>query len=560
MNSDFLLCKEHILSEEYVDIQLTSPMTFDSATCIQPINEQYSIAYVPKSSFNRLDYSYSNFPLPFGLMDALALESSGIIKTFNQPTLGLTGKGVLIGFIDTGIDYLHPSFLNNDGTTRIHSIWDQSIQTGIPPEGFLYGSEYTREEINEAIWSENPRQLVPSIDENGHGTYIAGVAAGRNGAAPDAILSIVKLKPAKKFFKDYYLIKDDSIVYQENDIMTGVNYLIRLQAKLNLPLVICIGLGSNMGSHTGCCFLQAYLESLGKSYQTAVVIAAGNEANASHHFEGKIENVGDYEDVEILVGEDEQQLGFVTELWSDLPQIYTVGFTSPTGEVIEPLTMVSGRNYQLNFILDDTKIDLFYDLINDSGGSQVIRMRFITPNQGLWKIRVYNLYQIGGIYDLWLPNRGFISDETRFLEPDSFTTITTPSNSASVITVAAYNHRTNSIFIDSGRGNSRRGLIKPTLSAPGVNILGPLANSTSYQTRTGTSASAAIVAGAVCSLFEWAITKDNLPTITGTLIQFYLIAGVRTNPLLSYPNRDWGYGTLDLYHIFEVLRTLPIVN
>jgi hypothetical protein len=190
----------------------------------------------------------------------------------------------------------------------------------------------------------------------------------------------------------------------------------------------------------------------------------------------------------------------------------------------------------------------------------VIQIRFTTPNSGVWKIRVYNMYQIGGIYDIWLPISDFISQDTIFLKPSAEVTITDPANSKAVITVGAYNHKTNSIYINSGRGNSRRNAIKPTLVAPGVQIQGPKNNTTSYIARTGTSSACALTAGATACLFTWAITKGNMTSITGTLVQFYLIAGVRTNLDLTYPNKEWGYGSLDLYHVFEVLRSIQLVN
>ena len=557
-------CRKNILSEDYLDVQLeqSAYLTLIKSqypnACIQPINEQFNIAYIPKNEEpTKIINSYSAIPRLFGLMQTSALESAGIIRAKTQPLLNLTGKGVLIGFVDTGIDYRHPAFLNSNGQTRIAAIWDQTIQNGEPPEGFLYGTEYTDREIN---WALHEPSIVPSVDENGHGTYLAGVAAGSViesasflGAASNATIAMVKLKPAKSTLKEYYRIKEEVLAYQENDIMTGVHYLVTLQKRLDLPLVICLSLGTN-GGHMGCCFLESYLNLLGNAYRTCVVCAAGNEANLFHHYRSQIQNVGDYKDVEILVGQEEQQNGFITELWSNIPQIYAVGFISPTGDVIEPASVATGSTIPIRFILDNSIIELSNYLISSNGGSQVIRMRFLTPNSGIWKIRIYNMYQVGGIFDLWLPIKDFISPNTIFLEPDTQITITDPANGSSVITVGAYNQETNSISINSGRGNSRTDIIKPTLAAPGVNILGPLANTLSFSYSTGTSSSSAVTAGAIACIFSWAVTKNRMPFITGTFIQFFLIVGVRTNPELFYPNKEWGYGSLDLYHIFEELR------
>ena len=86
----------------------------------------------------------------------------------------------MIGIIDTGIDYTHPAFTYEDRTTKIYALWDQTIRDGEKPEGFLYGTEYTAEQINQALAAEDSLTVVPSVDEDGHGTFIAGAAAGRS--------------------------------------------------------------------------------------------------------------------------------------------------------------------------------------------------------------------------------------------------------------------------------------------------------------------------------------------------------------------------------------------
>ncbi len=144
----------------------------------------------------------------------------------------MQGEGVIIGFIDTGIDYQHSAFLKDDKTTRILSIWDQSIDSSNHPSGFLYGTEYKSEEINDALKNEDPLSIVPSTDLIGHGTMIAGVAAGSpapeyefSGTAPKADLLIVKLKEAKTYLKDFYVIPRLANAYQETDILLGIKYL-----------------------------------------------------------------------------------------------------------------------------------------------------------------------------------------------------------------------------------------------------------------------------------------------------------------------------------------------
>lgn len=137
-----------------------------------------------------------------------------------------------VGFIDTGIDYRNQVFRYSDGSTRIFRIWDQTVRSGKKPEGIGYGSEYTRVQINEALQQEDPLLVVPSMDTNGHGTFVAGVTCGSEdianqfiGAVPLAEIAVVKLKEAKPYLRDFYFIPEGVPAYQENDIMMAVSYL-----------------------------------------------------------------------------------------------------------------------------------------------------------------------------------------------------------------------------------------------------------------------------------------------------------------------------------------------
>lgn len=190
--------------------------TYDTGDNITPMHLRNSLAHIPVDSANPCDlgkYPYNAFPSLFTLSSTVSLERSGIGTVQRNPYLALFGRGVIVAVIDTGIDYQHQAFLYNDGTTRILSIWDQTIQEGAPPEGYTYGTEYTREHINVALKSENPLSIVPSVDTNGHGTAIASVAAGKpsleqsfSGVVPESDLLVVKLKPAKNNLKKIFLL------------------------------------------------------------------------------------------------------------------------------------------------------------------------------------------------------------------------------------------------------------------------------------------------------------------------------------------------------------------
>ena len=263
---DFKLCRQRILSEEYRDFIVSSRggridfQVPEEKLCRQRTQAGYDVIYINQPLADPIGFErfpYSSVPKCYAPLDMEAMNQAGITQVQNYPTLELMGENVMIGFVDTGIDYTHPVFRALDGGTRIAAIWDQTIQDGMTPEGFLYGTEYTEEEINRALASEDPFQIVPSMDRNGHGTFIASVAAGGAdesgkflGAAPEATLAVVKLKEAKQYLKEFYYIAPEAVCYQENDIMLGVQYLADLAERKNMPLILCIALGTSMGRRT----------------------------------------------------------------------------------------------------------------------------------------------------------------------------------------------------------------------------------------------------------------------------------------------------------------------
>lgn len=550
-----------------------------SSLCADYVSSDYIILHMPLTpdAVSMRVHSYYMIPSLFSPLDYNAMEASGVLSAFNSPALNNQGKGVLIGLVDTGIDYRSPLFQNPNGTTRIAGIWDQSVPieedvlpAGVPDYypmgGSSYGTEYTREQINEALASDDPLSLVPTQDTIGHGTFLAGLAAGSSipqedftGAAPEAELAVVKLKPAKKYLRDFYLIPSDAPAFQENDIMMGIKYLRMMADRLKKPLVILLAMGSNSGSHIGTSPLSQVTQNYSGFFGIITVIAGGNETGAAHHFYASIPAGTEYEDVEIRVGKEEAERGFVLELWAADADTYTVGFISPSGERISRIPIIANNETSIPFLLDATTITVNYQLIEAESGSQLIFMRFQTPAAGIWTVRVYNTQRFKGTFHMWLPVQGMISEETVFLRPDPYSTITVPGNSRLPITVGAYDTSTGGIYIHSSRGFTPNQIVKPELAAPGVNILGPSVgrkpgSDTPMTTRTGTSAAAAITAGATANLLGWGIVEGNYPTMSEASVKSYLIRGAQRNPALTYPNREFGYGTLDLFQTFLRLR------
>ena len=243
------------------------------------------------------------------------------------------------------------------------------------------------------------------------------------------------------------------------------------------------------------------------------------------------------------------------ELWARNIELYRIGFVSPSGEIVRELPAISENEDVITFLLDETEINVFSSIVNVATGNQLIFIRFKKPLPGIWHIIVYSSIDIQGDFHIWLPSQGFISDDTTFLRPDPDTLIMCPGNANYPITVAAYDYRTEGIYIHSSRGFSRSGQIKPEIAAPGVEILGAGTGAAPFIRMTGTSAAAAYAAGAAAILLHWGILEGNDLFMTTSGIKSYFIRGATRNPGLTYPNKEFGYGTLDLYQSFLSLRS-----
>lgn len=580
-------CSSLIVSEETGDYIIEyNSLYFEQiqrqdGVCISCINDTWCILYTnyPGSRNINIQQGYYSVPKLYGLMDTTSFDASGITATLNQPLINVRGQGVLIGFLDTGIDYLREDFKASGGRTRIAAVWDQTIQsvnyeedTGEAAgteqydreqvQGMVqYGTVYTREDINAALAAEregqNPYDIVPSRDENGHGTFLAGVAAASEtadyiGAAPEAEILMVKLKPAKKYLRDFYLLPEQVEAYSETDMMMGVRFLQQYAIREKKPLVICVGLGTASGSRTGALPFADLLNTLARQVNTVVVTCTGNEANNRTHTSGLAVSDTEPSEIEITVGADER--GFVMEIWAESLDILSVAITSPSGERISriPARIDTGGVY--NFLLERSQVAVNYRVVESASGYEVIFMRFINPAQGIWKIHVYSLTNIVGRYNAWLPLKQFLSGDTYFLNSNPSTTLTEPGAAERVISVGAYNHITDASYVASGRGYTATGLVKPDFVAPGVDVYGVRAGG-GYTTRTGTSVAAAHAAGAAALLLTWGVTDGNLPYMGTNEVKSVLIRGAKRENNTVYPNNIYGYGKMDVIEAFYKLRT-----
>lgn len=559
-------CREAILSDEYIDFVWKMDVRPPEAEwlpygyCGQYISPNISVYYVRREEVfgNRISLPVGDYGVTYchTQMDTESLEATRILTIQNQPALQLKGSGVIIGFVDSGIALQNPVFRTSDGRTRLIGLWDQTDQSGTVPDGFLYGSGYGREEIDS--WLREGREYLPGRDENGHGSKVAAIAAGSEltnenflGAAPEADIAFVKLKEAKPFIRKLERIPQDSIAYEEADIMLGIRYLDLLAQREGKPLIICLALGSNSGGHTGETPLGLYLTYISRKSGRAVVAAAGNEGNRGHHFYGTVPSETGYMDVELRVGPGET--GFQVNLWGNAPGLFVTEVIAPSGERISRITPQVLSRERYDFVFENTILDVQYELSEVISGDERILLAFQNPTAGIWTIRIYSVGNLEKGFHMWLPVTGFISSETYFIRSDPDTTVTEPANAEGVLTFAGYDARTNSIWYDSGRGYTRTGKVVPDVAAPAVEV-STIDVRGRNSTLTGTSAAAALGAGACALLLEWGIVQQNAPAMDSVTIQRYLIRGASRSENYTYPNKTWGYGLLDLYGVFQAIR------
>lgn len=488
--------------------------------------------------------------------DIQSNDVTGITRTLNQPFLNLSGRGVIIGFVDTGIDYLKEAFMFEDGRTKILNIWDQTVD-GEREDLVYFGSTYNSDQINAAIQSDEPYSIVPHIDEDGHGTFLASVAASNEqgeyiGAAPKANLIVVKMRRARPFLINRYLVPEDNPnLYESTDFILGINYIVKKSEEYNMPLVICIGMGTNGGAHDGSGLMEQYISFIAQRVGFAFIAAVGNEANTRHHTQGKILATRSTNRINIKVGE--QGASFTVLVFGPGYDKVSIGVRSPTGEAVSRVSFRSGLEFTSRLFLENTDITIRYYRDNNYN----IVVAFKNATEGIWDIILYGDYIISGDYWAWLPITGQVSPTVEFLQPVPEYTAVLPSTALRAIKCGAYNSNDQSLLVSSSWGPTRLPRPAPDFVAPGVNVKGIYP--TGYGTMTGTSVAAAVAAGGTALLMEWGIVQGNNIAMDSDLIRSLLISGCERESNLDYPDVKWGYGKLNLFRTFEFIKeTAPV--
>ncbi|HAR85916.1 MAG TPA: hypothetical protein DCR69_09300 [Clostridium sp.] len=577
------LCREAYISEEYVTVFIKYTGDFNSLIkeieyiCAFNVSEGAYIASVRTANYTDFINRFNNIfnidiSFPYTLSAIEPVEAANITQFHGETFLNLTGKGTIAAIIDTGIDYLNPQFQNPDGTTRIIGIWDQTIESNNndDPVAF-FGTVYSQDEINRAIQVSNeggnPYDIVPSRDELGHGTNVAGLVGARGlnnviGSAPECEFLIVKLKEFKTSNLNLVGINDrrSTPIFEGIDIYIAMKFVINYNPSPSTkPMSILISAGTNWGGHEGITSIEEDINFFSTRKGLIFVTNTGNQGASLTHGYGRFIKSNTLQTLEIIVGPNENNL--VLMLWVQRPDVISIEIVSPNGEIAKPIHsgLVSSKFEQVNLILENSIINISFLNPEFASGNESIYITIKNPKAGLWQLRLKGDYIVNGVYNLWLPQRPLIQLTTRVINPNPYTTLQAPANAQKSITTSFYDQNNNTIAVESGRGFTADNRVKPNLTTGGVMALTTGLNNENVLL-SGGSVAGAVLCGASLLLLEWGILLGNDTNIYGPTAISYFTRGTSKRSGDIYPNPQWGYGMLSLQGSFENLRSSPLIR
>ncbi len=491
----------------------------------------------------------------YGELDLAIVDSR--VNLVHQGPPGRRGAGVIVGVVDSGIDFTHPSFRREDGASRILFIWDQTLTrqgSEVQPAGFGYGVQYNNNQLNAALGAANPFATVRHRDDpnaGGHGTHVAGIAAGDGsaagqgrpaftfiGVAPEADLIVVKVGGSGA----------EGLGTSAN-ALDAVNYCFQRAQALGRPIVVNMSLGDNLGPHDGTSLLERGLDNLLGGQGRAFVKSAGNVGNARHHAGGSVAT-GATVNVGFLEPEGNNtpdQLDF----WYRGGDTFRASVVDSAGNATGWVNVGNATTFTLaggNTVrIDHRNNDAF------NGDKRI----FITIQRGTatqirpgnWSVRLRSVTSpAGGRFDGWIQRHNTLNQRPTFNAPfeSNDRTISTPGTARNVITAANYITRgagVGSLSASSSRGPTRDGRAAPTIAAPGSSIISakfePGAGD-AYVGMSGTSMAAPHIAGVIALMLQ----RD--PTKTQQQLRDCLTSTARADGFTGpTPNTAWGAGKVD---------------
>ncbi|MSR91441.1 S8 family peptidase [Inconstantimicrobium porci] len=565
------------VAEYQGDIVSEAPLGLEKEMYITVINDKYVIITKRFESVMEDRLTLANNPFPsvvyiakyciYCTLDIIdfnekvsinPLEAANINDVASNESISLSGKGTVVGIIDTGIDYTNREFQTSDGNTRILRIWDQSLPretTTTGQDSISWGTEYTNEDINKALAAQragqDPYSIVASKDDIGHGTAMAGVigASGFDpeikGAAPQCEFVVVKL--GRDLVSER--LTETKELYDMASIMSAINYILDFALSENKPTVIYMPLGTTLGNHRFNGILESYIDDVCSNVGVSVVNSSGDEGEGRNHAFSILEGNGDLKETQLYV---DSQKFLMLDLWTLKPNKVSISIISPTGESSGTIPALFKQQDVSKFVIEETEVLIQYYLPEDLSGDELISVYFAGLKPGIWKIRVYGNYVLDGRYDIWMFSRKMLKGATSLTSPCTCGTITNPSTSRYSLTISNYNQNNITVYPKSGLATTSIQAFEIDVAAGGVDVKCIFLNNGRVYI-TGTSVSAAVAAGAALLLFEWGIVKGNDPYMYSNTLKSYILRGTYRRKNDIYPNIEWGYGILDLLGVFTNL-------